>query len=97
MSRLITRNNLHDFVSDGCLILEKGMLLSPGADDLAKIQGIGYPKRPGQLSRSIEKAHSSAPYRGIPYLFPRAYRTSSAGSITAPAQIILFFTSYSRD
>ena len=40
MSRLITRNNLHDFVSDGCLILEKGMLLSPGADDLAKIQGI---------------------------------------------------------
>ncbi|WP_067516485.1 hypothetical protein [Endozoicomonas ascidiicola] len=40
MSRLITRNNLSEFVTDGCLILEKGMLLSPGADDLAKIQGI---------------------------------------------------------
>ena len=38
--RLITRNNIHDFVSENCLILEKGMLLSPGADDYAKIQSI---------------------------------------------------------
>lgn len=44
MSRLITRQNLHDFVSDGCLILGKGMLLSPGAADLAKIQVIRNPE-----------------------------------------------------
>ncbi|WBA81361.1 hypothetical protein [Endozoicomonas sp. GU-1] len=46
MSRLITRQNLHDFVSGGCLILGKGMLLSPGAADLAKIQGIQVIRNP---------------------------------------------------
>ena len=41
MSRqLISTHNINDFIHDNCLTLTKNMLLSPGADDYAKKQGI---------------------------------------------------------
>ena len=74
MSRLITRNNLHDFVSDGCLILEKGMLLSPGAADMAKIQGI-------QVIRNLQSSSVDVLKRRIQKLLADEF------NITSPEQI----------
>ncbi|KEI69416.1 hypothetical protein [Endozoicomonas elysicola] len=82
MSRLITRNNLHDFVSDGCLILEKGMLLSPGADDLAKIQGI-------QVIRSSQSSSVEVLKKRIHQLLIGEFHISSPEHIEQVQQEVL--------
>nr|MDT0252645.1 hypothetical protein [Endozoicomonas sp.] len=82
MSRLITRNNLQEFVSNGCLILEKGMLLSPGADDLAKIQGI-------QVIRNSQSASIDLLKKRIHQLLTQEFNISAAEHIDVVQQEVL--------